>query len=204
MSKHDVQFCDEAKLKIEGVSLIIDVNRIKEKFHSIQRFGKFATLPAVTNGRVLKISLERKDESRLNYFCAHFLIPNGFEAIQDFAMVREKYTCAQGDAGYYHDPYLWREFKELNQIHGVKGLVTPYGNYVWHRDDEEDLFYSIERMQYLLVQYVGKYEPDKLRFRPKIQDVNRYDVCFGMFKHHGVMHLSTQSLLEIGSQFSIR
>ncbi|MFT6096538.1 MAG: hypothetical protein ACJAXY_001930 [Nonlabens sp.] len=205
MSESNIYYTDKENLVLSFAYLIFNVESINKKYGSLSSFVRDFNLFGETNGKL--------------YILSEMVMPHMHlaELVQErmrWTRLREKedyvFGCEHIIYGVNHSVsnLLNCEIPELKNIDWLGSIITHKGNYVWfnknpNENQDHILTFRENRLegavpkkyyQQLLLKHLEYYNPDKLKFNPKVFKVDNYYVFFDMDKYYGKNAIARQTL----------
>jgi hypothetical protein len=205
MSESNIYYTDKENLVVSFSYLIFNVESINKKYGSLSSFVRDFDLFGETNGKL--------------YILSEMVMPHMHlaELVQErmrWTRLREKedyvFGCEHIIYGVHYSvtPLLNCEIPELKDINWLGSIITHKGNYVWfnknpNENQDHILTFRENRLegavpkkyyQQLLLKHLEYYNPDKLKFNPKVFKVDNYYVFFDMDKYYGKNAIARQTL----------
>lgn len=190
--KFILSYEDTDSLRVEFSCLVINVKSINEKFGTLDEFVNAFNLSfGATNGHLYLLSEMMEPPGQLLEIIDNILEPIGMKEEKDFVLVYERLT-----RGVVGRPTPIEKFiPECKGLNWLGSRVSNKGNFVWFRKTKlkknDD---PTEKWQRLLIRYIVRESPEKIKFNPRLIEVHSDKIIFGMAKHYGRLVLGVEKL----------
>ena len=219
-SKIGVYYTNREVLQVTFSYLIFNVESIDKKFGGLADFVAKYNLWGETNGKLHIMNEMVQPHDRLLTLIKGIKINIKLVEKVDYVLGYEYLTI--GAKGYV-SPLLNKEIPEFENVDWLSSVITHQGNYVMYNNYPNEINSNIKIMlenqlndakttiyeaysstyikckvklhyQHLLIKYIQKKAPDRLKFNPKVSEVNKDIVEFGMVKHMGTFQINRRAL----------
>ena len=218
-SKIGIYYSNREVLQVTFSYLIFNVESIDKKFGGLADFVAKYNLWGETNGKLHIMNEMVQPHDRLLTLIKG--IKTNIKLVEkvDYVFGYEYLTeGVKGDVS----PLLNKEIPEFENVDWLSSVITHQGNYVWnnnypketnsktqiilenHLNDINPTIYEPYstyikskvklHYQHLLIKYIQKKAPDRLKFNPRVSEVNKDIVKFGMVKHMWSLHIDRRTL----------
>jgi len=186
---------DTDSLRVVFYCLVINVKSINEKFGTLDEFvNAFNLYFGATNGHLYLLSEMMEPPGQLLEIIDNILEPIGMKEGKDFVLVYERLT--RGVIGRPTPP-TEKFIPECKGLNWLGSRVSNKGNFVWFKktklNKNED---PTEKWQRLLIRYIVRESPEKIKFNPRLIEVHSDKIIFGMEKHYGRLVLGVEKLTK--------
>lgn len=194
-----ITYLDNPRLDIVFSTLIVDVEKINEKFGSLKEFDQDYQPGGVTNGRIYCIAEMMQPAPQLEKLAFLVLKKKGLVFQRDFVITHERRGSMGRITDELCDPYLFRELPQCEDTPFLRTLVTTNRCYAWHESEVGSEYYSLERAQYLLVNYMQNCEPELMEFIPRAVELTPDKIVYKLLANSEMHSLPYEDLLRPGN-----